>query len=163
MTIRPATTADFSTITDIAHRTWPATFSEILSPEQIAYMLEMMYSETALQEQVAAKGHEFLLLKEGEAAVAYASYQLDYLLGTTKIHKLYCLPLTQGKGYGKALIQKVAEIAQQAGQARLRLDVNYENKAVGFYEYLGFATIERVDTNIGNGYLMEDYVMEKVL
>ena len=163
MQIVPATTADFSTITSIAQRTWPSTFAEILSPEQIAYMLDMMYSEAALQEQVSKKGHRFLLLKEEEEAVAYASYEIDYLPGKAKIHKLYCLPETQGKGYGKALIFAVADLARQDRQQRLRLDVNYQNKAVGFYHYLGFETVDRIDTNIGNGYLMEDYVMEMEL
>lgn len=163
MRIEPATPLDFSTITSIAQRTWPDTFGDILSEEQIAYMLDMMYSEAALEEQITEKGHRFLLLKEAEEAVAYASYQIDYLTDTTKIHKLYCLPATQGKGYGKALILTVAKLAREKGQKRLRLDVNYQNKAVGFYHYLGFVTVDRIDTNIGNGYLMEDYVMEMEL
>lgn len=163
MQIVPATPSDFPIITSIAQRTWPNTFAEILSPEQIEYMLEMMYSEAALHEQTSKKGHRFLLLKEEEEAVAYASYEIDYLPGTAKIHKLYCLPATQGKGYGKALIFAVAELVREQRQQRLRLDVNYQNKAVGFYHYLGFETVDRIDTNIGQGFLMEDYVMEMEL
>jgi ribosomal protein S18 acetylase RimI-like enzyme len=158
--LHPATPADFPAIERIARATWPGTFGDILSPEQIEYMLAMMYSLEALREQTEQLGHRFLLLREGETAVGYTSYQLDYRPGTTKIHKIYLLPQTQGKGYGRALIEAVVERARAAGQQRLRLDVNYQNPAVGFYEYLGFRTIERIDTHIGNGYLMEDYVME---
>lgn len=175
--ILPATEADHATIQRIAHQTWPDTFGDILSPEQIAYMLDMMYSQEAIREQVA-KGHVFLLILEASpeaaeavpgarqtryAPVGYASYQFDYLPDTCKLHKIYLLPSTQGKGFGKALILKVADIARRAGQKILRLDVNYQNQAIGFYEYLGFVKVGRFDTDIGNGYLMEDWQMEMPL
>jgi GNAT superfamily N-acetyltransferase len=163
MTISSATPADLPTIEQLARIIWPPTFGDILSPEQIAYMLEMMYSQEALREQIEERDHQFLLLREGETARGYVSYQLDYRPDTTKIHKLYLLPQTQGKGYGRVLIEAVADRARAAGQQRLRLDVNYQNPAVGFYQHLGFVIVERVDTEIGRGYLMEDFVLERKL
>jgi GNAT superfamily N-acetyltransferase len=174
--ILAATPAEYETIREIAHATWPDTFGDILSITQIDFMLEMMYSLVAMQEQVA-RGHVFHLLLAAEVAtddytgsrtrrfrpVAYVSHQLDYRPGTTKIHKLYARPQVQGKGYGKVLVEHIAGIARRAGQSTLRLDVNYQNKAVSFYEYLGFEKIERCNTDIGNGYLMEDWIMEKSL
>ncbi|MFK8163443.1 MAG: GNAT family N-acetyltransferase [Lewinella sp.] len=179
--ILPVTAAEHETIQQIAHATWPDTFGDILSEAQIEYMLGMMYSLEAMQEQVVL-GHVFHLLVEEQTGhknsdypvgasatarryepVAYVSHQLNYKPGTTKIHKLYALPSVQGKGYGKAMIHKVEAIARAAGQQTLRLDVNYENKAVGFYEYLGFEKVGRYDTDIGHGYLMEDWIMEKAL
>lgn len=178
--ILPATPAEYETIRQIAHATWPDTFGEILSAEQIEYMLSLMYNVDELAKQVA-NGVVFRLLVEAgptratagagyfEGAptrftpVGYVGYQPDYLPNTTKIHKIYLLPSTQGKGYGRALINEVVAIARKAGQAKLRLDVNYQNKAIGFYEYLGFEKIERCNTDIGNGYLMEDWIMEMTL
>ncbi len=168
---------DFSIIERIARATWPSTFSDILSDEQIEYMLNRMYAGPALARQLE-EGHVFhLLLAEvnsrepgyGRAPgrkfepVGYVSHQLDYLPHTTKIHKLYMLPGLQGLGYGRALIHKVAAIARRNGQQALRLDVNYRNRAVKFYELLGFDKIERHDTDIGEGFLMEDWVMVKLL
>ncbi len=160
--IRPASSHDFASITAIAQRTWPTTFGTILSAAQIAYMLEMMYAPEALERQVA-QGHRFLLALQTEQALGYASYELDYLAGVTKIHKLYVLPQTQGNGLGRQLIDRVTSIAAAAGQQRIRLDVNYQNTAVGFYRHLGFQIVSRQDTDIGQGFLMEDYVMEKNL
>jgi ribosomal protein S18 acetylase RimI-like enzyme len=57
----------------------------------------------------------------------------------------------------------VSSIAKRAGQQALRLDVNYQNRAVAFYERLGFEKLERYDTDIGDGFLMEDWRMAKVL
>jgi len=178
--ILPATPAEYETIRRIAHATWPDTFGEILSREQIAYMLEMMYSVDELAKQTA-DGVVFKLLVEADqpgkrtergyikgrvtrfTPVGYVGYQKDYLPEVTKIHKLYLLPSTQGKGYGKALIEEVAMIARNENQTKLRLDVNHQNKAIGFYERLGFEKIERCNTDIGKGYLMEDWIMEKGL
>lgn len=180
--ILPATPGDYESIRKIAHATWPDAFKDILTGEQIDYMLYQMYRREAMEEQVA-NGHQFLLLVEAQRgnqnanpspfylkasptrfkAVGYASYQLDYLPKTAKLHKLYVLPKRQGKGFGKALINKVAMIARNAGQEKLRLDVNYQNKAIGAYEHLGFEKIDRFDTDIGNGFLMEDWRMELAL
>lgn len=160
--LRPATPVDHATITRLAHRIWPPTFDEILSAEQIDYMLELMYAPAAIAAQVAA-GHQFLLFESKEEAIGYVSYQLDYLPRTTKIHKLYLLPEHHGKGWGRYLIDAVAERARAAGQQALRLDVNYQNPAAAMYLHLGFVEVARVDTDIGGGYLMEDFVMERRL
>ncbi|OAV43806.1 GNAT family N-acetyltransferase [Lewinella sp. 4G2] len=170
--IIPATPSDYAVIQRIAHATWPDTFGDILSPEQIEYMLERMYSYAAIERQVA-EGHVFYLILENTAhavengyakgksnkfsAVGYVSYQLNYLPATAKLHKLYVLPDRHGKGYGRALIDTVKRIAKNEGQKKLRLDVNYQNKAIGLYEHLGFVKLDRFDTDIGNGYLMEDW------
>ena len=173
-----ATPADNPTIQRLAHAIWPPTFGDILTPAQIEYMLEMMYSVESITEQVS-RGIQFRLLLEldrfhpnvgytGGARtryrpVGYVAYEHDYLPATTKIHKLYVLPETQGNGYGRALIDHVAGTLPGREQTRLQLDVNYQNRAVSFYEHLGFRKLSRQDTDIGNGYLMEDWVMAKDL
>ncbi|MDX5346921.1 MAG: GNAT family N-acetyltransferase [Hymenobacteraceae bacterium] len=160
-TIRPATPADFATIQQIAHNTWPHTCKDILSKEQIPYMLNWMYSFHALQEQVMQKGHQFLLAEEGGDAVGFTGYELNYKgRPETKIHKIYMLPAAQGKGIGKALMDAVAAIARSNGNSTLTLNVNRYNKAVTFYQRYGFTISGQVDIDIGNNYLMEDYIMQ---
>ncbi|THH37548.1 GNAT family N-acetyltransferase [Neolewinella litorea] len=180
--IEPAGENDTTTIQTIAYATWPQTFGSILSDAQIEFMLDRMYSTESLLRQLD-EGHQYHLLlvldndpmyPDGGAqyahlqgqryrAVGYVSHEIDYLPGTTKIHKLYLLPGSQGKGYGRILIERVERWAKKEGQQRLRLDVNYQNPAVEFYERLGFEKLGRHDTEIGNGFLMEDWQMEKAL
>ena len=162
MPIRRATPADFPAIRDIAHRTWPVTFAGILAPAQMAYMLEMMYSEAALHEQAAARGHRFLVAEDdGGELFGYASYELHYRPDTTKLHKLYVLPEAQGRGLGRVLIEAVEAAAREAGDATLRLDVNRDNGATGFYERVGFTKVGEAVTEIGEGYVMDDFVYER--
>ncbi|MFA7444490.1 MAG: GNAT family N-acetyltransferase [Flavobacteriaceae bacterium] len=159
-----ATVEDIPTIREMAHLTWPPTFRDILSQEQIEYMLEMMYSEKALKEQIEVKKHQFFLAKESEKALGYLSVEVDYnQKPTIKIHKIYILPDLQGKGIGKLLMQKAEQVALENKNTILSLNVNRFNQALKFYESLGFSITKTEDINIGNGYLMEDFVMEKNL
>ena len=166
ITITKATDQELPIIRDIAYQTWPTTFGEILSPAQISYMLEMMYSLDALTTQIGEQGHVFLLAQEAEtkAYLGYVSYELDYKSQSkTKIHKIYLLPASQGKGVGRLLIDKVARIAAEHKNSTVALNVNRYNKAIQFYERMGFNVVDNETIDIGDGFLMEDFVMEKPL
>lgn len=150
-------------IKSLSDRIWPHTFKEILTGEQIAYMMDMMYSQTALEKQMQ-EGHRYLLVEENGEYLGYLSYQVNYKSpGITKVHKIYVLPSLQGKGVGRFFIDTVGEIAKKNGNTELSLNVNRFNKALDFYKKMGFEIMYSEDNDIGNGFLMEDYVMNKKL
>lgn len=156
-----ASVTDLKTITEIAHKTWPLTYGEILSQPQLDYMLKAFYSESALRANIE-NGQEFILAKETDIVLGFASFEHHYEDGnTTKIHKIYILPETQGKGIGKLLIDAITQFAKENDSATLLLNVNRFNKALTFYQKLGFKIIQEIDIELEQGYLMEDYVMEK--
>nr|WP_255424468.1 GNAT family N-acetyltransferase [Apibacter sp. HY039] len=74
---------------------------------------------------------------------------------------MYVLPDTQGKGIGKKLIQEVEKRAIKEKNKLLILNVNRFNKAVSFYKNMGFSISGSENIDIGKGFLMEDYIMEK--
>jgi ribosomal protein S18 acetylase RimI-like enzyme len=149
----------------IAHQTWPVTFSNILTPDQIQFMLNWMYDLQALEKQVKDKGHVFLLAKEEEVFLGFAAYEVHcQAQAKTKIHKIYILPGTQGKGIGKKLISHIKEIAFMHGDKFLYLNVNrFNENAISFYKHIGFYEAYREVIDIGNGFIMDDIVMEMVL
>jgi ribosomal protein S18 acetylase RimI-like enzyme len=162
ITIVTATTNDYKTIRDIAHQTWPIAYGEILPKAQLDYMLDAFYNEESLKDSVLNKGHHFILAKEGELTLGFASYEHHYnQKPQTKIHKIYILPQTQGKGIGKTLIDFIENTAKENHSTALSLNVNRFNKALHFYQKLGFEIVGEVDIELDHGYLMEDYVMEK--
>ncbi len=164
ITIEKATTEDTKTIQKIAKETWAVTFAEILSQSQIGYMLEMMYSTEAIIKQMTEQNHVFFLATEGNKPVGYLSVEANYKgQSKTKIHKIYILPSAQGKGIGKLLIAKAVEVAKEHQNQCLSLNVNRNNVAVKFYETVGFVTTGQENIDIGNGFLMEDYIMDKQL
>ncbi|WP_373523081.1 N-acetyltransferase family protein [Aquiflexum sp.] len=149
-------------VRDIALKTWPKTFAHILSPDQIDYMLDWMYHLDALRSQLFEKNHVFLLAEENSKYLGFASYVVNHEeTNKTKIHKIYILPETQGKGVGKKLLQAVSEIALLNGDTHLFLNVNkYNQKAIDFYSHLGFYEAAQEVIDIGNGFVMDDVVME---
>ena len=155
-------TDNYKAIQDIAGKTWPVTYGAILSSEQIQYMFSMMYDLEALKNQAETKNHHFIIAGEDGNFLGFASYEFDYHgEPKTKIHKIYILPETQGKGIGKLLIDSIAQFAKENNSNSLFLNVNRFNKALTFYQKLGFKIIQEVDIELEFGYLMEDYVMEK--
>jgi len=151
-------------IWEIAVATWAETYKDILEPEQIEYMLQMMYSPDALDEQMNELGHHFFLIKKAESEnwQGFVSFEHNYKgTDTTKIHKLYVLPECHGTGMGRILVDKVADQARTKGNTAISLNMNRNNKTLGFYKHIGFEIIAEEDIDIGNGYLMEDYIFEK--
>lgn len=155
-----ADSADFETVQALAQRVWGPTYRHILSEPQLEYMFDMMYSEASYNEQIAIKNHHFLLVKEDDVFLGFASYELNYRYETTKLHKIYIVPEAQGKGAGKVLMNRIIMLAKQHQNDKLILNVNRYNTAVKFYEGIGFIKIGEEDIDIGNGYLMEDYIMQ---
>ena len=157
--IHEASSLEIEVIRSLIWRIWKPTYREILSEDQMDYMLVRMYNAGTLQEQMD-EGHVFLILKEDQTPVGFAGYECDYKeAGTCKLHKIYLLPETQGKGLGKMLLHAVVERAKAAGQHRLLLNVNRYNKALNFYRSYGFEIIAEEDIDIGKGYFMNDYLM----
>lgn len=152
-------------IQGIAFKTWPKTFANILSPDQINYMLDWMYDLDALRSQLLEKTHVFLLAQELGNSLGFASYEVNQGgSNKTKIHKIYILPETQGKGVGKKLLMAVSEIALKHGDTHLFLNVNkYNQTAIDFYLHLGFYEAFKEVIDIGNGFVMDDVVMEMKL
>lgn len=163
MKITQATKAQLAIVKDLAYKIWPTAYGEILSETQLTYMLAKFYSLEALTEQLEQRKHIFLLAEDDGKIVGFASYELNIANDKTKIHKIYVLPETQGKGIGIQLINEIKKRAQEAKNKILFLNVNRFNKAQYFYKKLGFEIAYEEDIEIGQGYFMEDFVMEKII
>jgi ribosomal protein S18 acetylase RimI-like enzyme len=156
--IRKIGREEISTIITLANDIWPETYKNILSPEQIAYMMKLMYSYESLENQVSEKGHKFVIVEADKEPIAFASYGESDKAGIFKLHKIYVSQALHGKGIGKMIIDFI--VSDIIGFASgLELNVNRNNSAKGFYEKLGFKVVGREDIDIGNGFLMNDYVM----
>lgn len=164
ITISEGTTEDIKTIQQITHKTWPITYGKILSKTQLDYMLDLFYSDEALINQFEKKEQLFYLISEDEVTLGFIGIEHNYKdEAVTRIHKIYLLPETQGKGIGKKVIEEIEKMALENNSKALSLNVNRFNSALSFYKKIGFEVIDEVNIDIGNGYLMEDYVMEKKL
>ena len=163
-----ATVAQLPIIKDLALKIWPSTYGEILSKKQLDFMLDKFYDLNYLENLMLVQNQVFLLISQNDTFLGFCAYELNETNSTkdiskTKLHKLYVLPETQGKGLGKLLLKQVEKVAILNNNIAVILNVNRYNKAVQFYNKQDYKIIETVDIEIGNGYLMEDYVMEKIV
>ena len=158
--IRKASVDDIPVIRAMALVAFPDTYKEILSPEQIDYMMEWMYSEESLRRQMMEEGHIYYLAYREGRAVAYLSIQPE---GEHVFHlqKLYVLPDYQGMHLGKQLFNQAIKAIKELHPApcQMRLNVNRNNKALAFYEKMGMTKVDEGDFPIGNGCYMNDYIM----
>lgn len=161
LSIKEAASNDIPLIRELTFKVWPQTYAAIISKEQIDFMLEMMYSEPSLQQQMN-DGCRFIIVYDEDEPVGFAAYQ-ETEPSVFKLHKIYVLSSQQGKGTGRFVIDYIITAIKLQEATALQLQVNRNNKAKDFYEKLGFTVIKEADFDIGNGFFMNDYVMEKSL
>ncbi|MEO5942757.1 MAG: GNAT family N-acetyltransferase [Ferruginibacter sp.] len=162
MEINKAGTGDIKEIQQLVYTTWPDAYGAILSKDQLDYMLELIYNDKALKNQIENLQHQFIIAYEEEEAVGFASYSPKDINNSSvfRLHKLYVLPSQQGKGTGKLLLNYIINEIKNADASILELNVNRHNKAFHFYKKSGFTISHEADIDIGNDYFMNDYVME---
>lgn len=156
MITREALPAEIPIIHSLARKIWIDHYPAIISMEQIEYMLEMMYSEVALQKQLS-EGHRFFILEEEKKDVGYLSFshQGD---GNYFLHKLYIDTKQHRKGFGNFFFDDVFNRLENL--KTIRLTVNRKNlKAINYYFKKEFTIEEVKDFDIGNGFVMNDFVM----
>ncbi len=157
--IKIAKESDIELIEKMANVAFPHTYKEILKPDQISYMLGMMYSFSSLENQFKL-GHVYFIAYNNETPVGYASVerQSDKIF---HLQKIYVMPEWQGKGVGGIMFKRVVEYVKQIqpNQCKIELNVNRNNKAIEFYQHLGMRKVFEGDFNIGRGYQMNDYIM----
>ncbi len=160
-TIRQATHADLSLIRDIAIPTWKVTYADILSEKQMSYMLEKMYSDESLLQQMQ-EHHVFFIASVDDRPSGFVSIN-PKTAECIVLEKIYVLPEAQGSGAGKILVQTAETYVhdQFPDAAYIELNVNRDNLAVGFYEKMGFQINRTVDEYIGEGFYKNDYIMRK--
>lgn len=165
MEIRRASNSDLATIHEMAEVVFRQTYRTILSPDQMDYMMEWMYSLPNLEKQVA-HGHTYYIAWDGQEPQGYLSVRKDSVDsdGTEVWHleKIYVMPSAQGTGLGYKLLETAKQHVRDnksSLKARIELNVNRNNPAVGFYKHQGLTILRQGDFPIGNGFFMNDYIM----
>lgn len=144
----------------MAGRIWREYYPQIISSAQIEYMLERMYSISRLQQDLIEQV-DYVLLKNPDGFCGFAAYSAlsDSEL---RLHKLYVEQRCRGAGGGRALLEHIEAVARRRRFRTVTLTVNKRNeRALKVYQRFGFRIIESVSVDIGNGFVMDDYILAK--
>jgi len=162
MKLTKATEKDIPLIRNLARRSWENAYAEILSSEQMEYMLSEMYSEAELTKHFQDTNYYYYLIKDEntDSYEGFIGYEHHYDENTTKLHRIYLVPESKGKGFGKEALLFLNQKVTENGDQRIILNVNKHNEARRFYESQGYSVYGEGVFDIGNGFVMDDYMME---
>ena len=159
------TPEDIKTLCMVAKQAWHHTYDKLLAPGQVDYMVEMFQSPKAIKEQMENENYMYYLICLDGMPGGLVGFSPRYQ-GRDEmfLSKLYLLPVLQGSGAARKAIELVVAETHRQGLSIIRLTVNkYNTHAADVYRHYGFETVESVVTDIGNGYVMDDYIMVKKL
>ncbi|MHC4298254.1 MAG: GNAT family N-acetyltransferase [Planctomycetota bacterium] len=156
-----STEAQIETVARLAFEIWNQHFVPIIGKAQVDYMVEKFQSKRAISEQIE-RGYSYYLLTADDDYVGYTGICLrqDELF----LSKLYIGAACRGKGYGKKALEFIEALAKEKGLGRITLTVNKNNTdTIKAYEKLGFKNLGSLVQDIGGGFVMDDYKMEKAV
>ncbi|WP_126653643.1 GNAT family N-acetyltransferase [Chryseobacterium aureum] len=156
---------DIPLIRDLARRSWESAYVGIISNEQINYMLGEMYSQDEISKHMKNPNYHYYLIfdEDNDSFEGFMGYEHGYEEGTTKLHRIYLVPESKGKGFGKGALDFLKTKLAESADHRVILHVNKENNAKKFYESQGFNVYNELVLDIGNGFVMDDYQMEYII
>jgi len=160
--IAPLAESDIAAVIELAGVIWRHHYPGIISMEQIDYMLAQRYTPAIIRAQLQSGSAWWDLARVGDRIIGFAQYELYG--SSMKLDKLYMHQDFQRQGHGARMLAHVEDAARRRGFDAVRLNVNKHNlKAIAAYRKQGYAVAETVVADIGGGYVMDDYVMQKVL
>ena len=159
--IAPLAAADIDSVCRLARTIWQSAYPALISQAQIDFMLADRYAPAALQAQFDDPLHAWRVATVAGRITGFAHAMMDG--ADCKLDKLYVHPDSQRQGIGSALLAAIRGWARQRAARRLWLQVNRGNApAIAAYQKYGFHIVESRVFDIGNGFVMDDYVMEQL-
>lgn len=151
------TPKEITKVVELAEQIWKEHYTPIIGTAQVDYMLDQYQSAEAIKYQIETEGYRYFLLSDGPNPIGYASVQIrgSHLF----VSKIYLLDSLRGKGFGRRAIAFMEDLARGMGLDALELTVNKYNPSIAAYEKMGFEKVDDVVVDIGNGFVMDDYVM----
>lgn len=149
-------------LAQIASEVWHQHYAAILSAEQIDYMVEQFQSTSAIEHQLNQEHYSYYLVHTPQGPAGYVGVQLEPQGDSLFLSKLYLKREFRGKGIARQALSFLEGLARSQGRKTIWLTVNKHNAgSIAVYRHLGFETVRAQVSEIGQGYVMDDYVMEK--
>jgi ribosomal protein S18 acetylase RimI-like enzyme len=160
--IAPLAEGDIDSVIELAGVIWRHHYPGIITHEQIDYMLGQRYTPAIIRAQMQSGSAWWDQAILDSRMIGFAQYELYGR--SMKLDKLYLHQAFQRSGYGSRMLAHVEDAARRRGADAVRLNVNKHNfKSIAAYRKNGYEVVETVVADIGGGYVMDDYVMQKAL
>lgn len=157
--IKVATSSDIANIHILAKEIWTQHYTPIIGVPQVSYMLEKIQSQAAIETDIL-NGYVYYIAYSDGTPCGYSAIKIDN--SALFLSKFYVKQNYRKKGVGKSILNYIDTYAKQNCAKRMWLTCNKHNdKSLAVYQKLGFTIIDECITDIGKGFVMDDYVLEK--
>ncbi len=165
LSLLPVETAeDITAVTELATEIWTEHFPPIIGAAQTVYMIKTFQSAEAVRRQITEDGYQYYLLQSGSDRIGYTAVHPEPGNHAMFLSKIYIRKSFRGRGFSRITIEFIASLARERGLTMIYLTDNKNNlSSLAVYEKLGFVRARELVTEIGHGFVMDDYVMEKYL
>jgi RimJ/RimL family protein N-acetyltransferase len=154
--LKAVSETEIEKIADLAKIIWQKYYPPIIGQEQVDYMLKNMYNTKSLLNQINEKGQQFYFIILENETIGFISVTNEKD-GCWMLNKFYVLDKEAGKGIGTEILEELKKIIQPK---KIRLTVNRNNfKSINFYFKNGFRIDAVAQFDIGEGYIMDDFIM----
>lgn len=144
----------------LAEHIWREHYPPMIGQAQVNYMLQKFQSPEAIQNQIAFEGYRFFLIQgPGQKKIGYAAVVPQKC--SLFLSKFYLVREARGLGYARQSMGFIECLARESGCSKIFLTVNKKNPSVAAYEKMGFKKAGSLLQDIGNGFFMDDFKMEK--
>lgn len=162
MFTQATTPTQFATIAALAHEIWTEHYTPIIGSAQVDYMLARFQSETAIAAQVQTEGYRYYLAENAGAAIGY--FAVRPRAEVLFLSKIYVHSAWRGQGWGRQMLRFIEHLARETDKPKIALTVNRHNsESIAAYHKLGFETLGPLQTDIGGGFIMDDFYLVKHL
>lgn len=154
---------EITTVARLARRIWCEHYTPIIGQDQVDYMLAKFQSKEAVADQIT-NSHEYYLVEKDNTPVGYFAVVPPNGDDRMMLSKFYLNKSARGQGLGRDMLDFVEHICHQSHTTTIRLRVNKNNTdSIKWYQRNGFTKVASVVKDIGNGFVMDDYIMKKVI
>lgn len=154
---------DIATVEKVAREIWHEHYTPIIGSEQVEYMLNTFQSADAIRQQMQ-EGYAYYLGYIDAEVVGYSAAIVQPASNDVFLSKLYVKRAVRGNGCGRVFLEKIEQLAREHRLYEITLTVNKNNTdSINAYKKLGFSITHPCETDIGNGFIMDDYCMKKTL
>jgi GNAT superfamily N-acetyltransferase len=154
---------DIELVSELAYEIWNEHYPPIIGQAQVDYMLSELQSPQAIAKQIQ-DGALYLLIFKGQEALGYLGIELKRPPREVWLSKIYIRRDLRGQGFGRLALEQVQDLAKNWGAKRICLQVNKGNTAsIQTYYRLGFVKSNQLRQDIGQGFVMDDYLLIKDL
>ena len=146
----------------LANEIWHQHFVPIIGLDQVEYMVEKFQSYPAISNQIRVDRYEYFRIFINDTFAGYTGVHAED--DALFLSKLYIKQDCRGNRLASHTLEFLIQLCKERGLKKIWLTCNKHNDdTLAVYAHLGFKVTDEQVADIGNGFVMDDYILTYVV